>query len=248
MVAARLAQALGSARRVQSPYQGGVPVNASGAGLDPVRVLVVDDHPLFRDGIRERLGSGDESIVVIGEASDGMQAGSLVAALQPDVVLMDISMPDMNGIEATRLIHGQHPDVAVIILSVYDDDQYVHAAITAGASGYLLKTVEAQELRDSVMRVAHGDTALSAPVARTVLSWVAHPQQGAARISERELQVLRLVADGASNKAIGSALFLSTRTVEAHMRSIFDKLGVSSRTEAVTYAVRHHWIHLSDAD
>ncbi|MBI4936581.1 MAG: response regulator transcription factor [Actinobacteria bacterium] len=214
----------------------------------PVRVLVVDDHPLFRDGIRERLESGDDSIVVIGEASDGAQAGRLVTQLQPDVVLMDIAMPDVNGIEATRRIHGEHPDVAVIILSVYDDDQYVHAAITAGARGYLLKTVEAPELRDSVMRVSRGETALSPDVARTVLSLVAHPQPDAPRLSERELQVLRLAAHGASNKAIGSALFLSTRTVEAHMRSIFDKLGVSSRTEAVTYAVRHQWIQLSDDD
>ena len=218
------------------------------ATSDPIRVLVVDDHPLFRDGIRERLESGDGAIAVVGEAGDGTQAQALVATMRPDVVLMDISMPDMNGIEATRRIHALHPDVAVVILSVYDDDQYVHAAISAGASGYLLKTVEAAELRDSVTRVARGDTAFSPPVARTVLSWVANPPQEPPRISERELQVLRLVAGGASNKAIGTALFLSTRTVEAHMRSIFDKLGVSSRTEAVTCAVRHQWIRLSDAD
>jgi DNA-binding NarL/FixJ family response regulator len=223
-------------------------MSASDERTNPIRVLIVDDHPLFRDGIRERLESGDGTIAVIGEASDGSQAHSVVAALAPDVVLMDISMPGMNGIEATRLIHGEFPDVAIIILSVYDDNQYVHAAITAGARGYLLKTVEAHELRDSVTRVANGETALSPPVARTVLSWVAHPQPDTPQLSERELQVLELAAQGASNKAIGTALFLSTRTVEAHMRSIFDKLGVSSRTEAVTYAVRHQWIQLSDAD
>ena len=223
-------------------------MKASDESTNAIRVLIVDDHPLFRDGIRERLESGDGTIVVIGEAGDGRQAHSLVAALTPDVVLMDISMPGMNGIEATRLIHGEFPDIAIIILSVYDDDQYVHAAITAGASGYLLKTVEAHELRESVTRVANGETVLSPPVARTVLSWVAHPQADTPQLSERELQVLELAAQGSSNKAIGSALFLSTRTVEAHMRSIFDKLGVSSRTEAVTYAVRHQWIQLSDAD
>ncbi|MCX6432270.1 MAG: response regulator transcription factor [Actinobacteria bacterium] len=223
-------------------------MNASGARTSPIRVLIVDDHPLFRDGIRERLESGDGSIVVIGEAGDGNQALALVATLTPDVVLMDISMPGMNGIEATRLIHGEFPDVAIIILSVYDDDQYVHAAITAGASGYLLKTVEAAELRNSVTRVANGETALSPPVARTVLSWVANPPPESPQLSDRERQVLELAAQGASNKTIANALFLSTRTVEAHMRTIFDKLGVSSRTEAVTYAVRHQWIQLSDAD
>lgn len=220
----------------------------AGGTTAPIRVLIVDDHPLYRDGIRERLESSDGAIAVIGEAGDGRQAQEMVAALKPHVVLMDISMPDVNGIEATRAIHRDAPDVAVIILSVYDDEQYVHAAITAGASGYLLKTVDAQQLRDSVTRVAKGETALSPPVARTVMSMVSQPKDDERHLSERELQVLELAAHGASNKSIGASLFLSTRTVEAHMRSIFDKLGVSSRTEAVTYAVRHQLIHLSDAD
>jgi DNA-binding NarL/FixJ family response regulator len=223
-------------------------MKASGEDAEAIRVLIVDDHPLYRDGIRERLESDTEVITVVGEASDGRQAYTMVAALNPDVVLMDISMPEVNGIDATRSIHADFPEVAVIILSVYDDDQYVHAAITAGASGYLLKTVEAQELRDAVTRVAHGDTALSPVVARSVLSMVAHPKDDEHQLSDRELQVLNLAARGASNRSIGTALFLSPRTVEAHMRSIFDKLGVSSRTEAVTYAVRHQWIQLSDAD
>jgi DNA-binding NarL/FixJ family response regulator len=223
-------------------------MKASGEHAEPIRVLIVDDHPLYRDGIRERLEWNKEAITVVGEASDGRQAHAMVAALNPDVVLMDISMPEVNGIDATRSIHADFPDVAVIILSVYDDDQYVHAAITAGASGYLLKTVEAQELRDAVTRVAHGDTALSPVVARTVLSMVAHPREDERQLSDRELQVLHLAARGASNRSIATALFLSPRTVEAHMRSIFEKLGVSSRTEAVTYAVRHQLIELSDAD
>jgi DNA-binding NarL/FixJ family response regulator len=221
-------------------------MKASGADAGHIRVLIVDDHPLYRDGIHERLEAGDTSIVVVGEAGDGKQAHAMVAALTPDVVLMDISMPEVNGLDATRAIRADFPDVAVIILSVYDDDQYVHAAITAGASGYLLKTVEAQELRDSVTRVARGGTALSPMVARTVMWMVAHPNDDARQLTDRELQVLQLAARGASNKSIGAALFLSPRTVEAHMRSIFEKLGVSSRTEAVTYAVRHQLIVLSD--
>jgi DNA-binding NarL/FixJ family response regulator len=161
---------------------------------------------------------------------------------------MDISMPEVNGIEATRLLREDDPDVAVVILSAYDDAQYVHAALAAGATGNQLKTVDAHELRDSVTRVALGETALSPPVARRVLSWVAHPQQDPPQLSDRELQVLGLAARGASNKSISKDLSVSTRTVEAHMRSIFDKLGVSSRTEAVIYAVRHQWIQLSDDD
>lgn len=223
-------------------------MKASEMSAEPIRVLIVDDHPLFRAGIRERLESGDDTIRVIGEAGDGRQARGMVAALQPDVVLMDISMPDVNGIEATRLLRAEHPDVAVVILSAYDDAQYVRAALAAGAAGYLLKTVDARELRDSVTRVALGETALSPPVARQVLSWVAHPKADPPQLSGRELQVLELAAQGASNKTISKALLLSTRTVEAHMRTIFDKLGVSSRTEAVVYAVRHQWIQLSDDD
>lgn len=213
-----------------------------------IRVLIVDDHPIFRAGIRERLESDDGRILVVGEAGDGVQAHGLVMTLRPDVVLMDISMPNMNGIEATRLIHADAPGVAVIILSVYDDDQYVHAALAAGASGYLLKTVEAVELREAVVRVAGGDSALSPSIARKVLTRLSTPDPATTRLSERECQVLELAAAGATNKAIAKDLFLSTRTIEAHMRNIFDKLGVSSRTEAVTQAVSHHLIRLPHAN
>lgn len=215
---------------------------------DRIRVLIVDDHPLFRAGVREQLESGDGTIVVVGEAQDGAQAHDLVRALAPEVVLMDISMPGMNGIDATRRIRDDFPDVGVIILSVYDDDQYVSKAIESGACGYLLKTVEATELRESVKRVGRGESALSGSVARALLSRLSGPSGGSNPLTDRELEVLRIAARGASNKTIGNELFLSARTVEAHMRSIFEKLGASSRTEAVARAVRHHWIRMPDVD
>jgi len=191
---------------------------------------------------------GDGPIVVVGEAEDGLQAHDLVGTLRPDVVLIDISMPGMNGIDATRKIHADFPDVSIIILSVHDEDQYVQAALDAGASGYLLKTIEASELRGFIVGVAQGEPALSPSIARKVLSLLSGTPTDTNRLSERERQVLELAARGASNKAIAKELFMSTRTVEAHMRNIFDKLGVSSRTEAVTQAVRHQWIQLADVD
>lgn len=213
-----------------------------------VRVVIVDDHPIFRAGLRERLEDVDGQIEVVGEASDGLGACDLVERVQPRIVLMDIAMPGMTGIEATRMIHDRLPAVDVIILSVYDDEQYVQAALNAGASGYLLKTVEAGELRESVMRVARGGSALSPSVARQVLRRLSDRSANMNRLSEREKQVLELAARGAANKVIAKQLSLSSRTVDAHMRSIFDKLGVSSRTEAVIEGVRHHWIHLADVD
>ena len=214
---------------------------------DQIAVLVVDDHPLFRAGICDRIQSVDDSIVVVGEAGSGQEACEQIADSRPAVVLMDIAMPGMNGIEATRIISASWPEVAVIVLSVYDDDQYVQAALKAGAGGYLLKTVNAAELRESIRQVARGGSALSPAVMRTVLGHLTGSQPHPVALSARERQVLELVANGAANKAIAKELALSTRTVEAHMRNIFDKLGATSRTEAVTSALRLHSIRLPDA-
>ncbi|MFZ2227122.1 MAG: response regulator transcription factor [Candidatus Nanopelagicaceae bacterium] len=213
-----------------------------------IRVLVVDDHPIFRAGICERLKTVDDQITVVGEGNDGFQAYELAAKLRPQVILMDIAMPGMTGIEATRKISNDFPEIEIIILSVYDDDQYVNAALQAGASGYLLKTVEEGELRDAVIKVSNGGSALSATVARSVLSRISEQSHSGNGMSDRELQVLELAARGLTNKNIAKELFLSIRTVEAHMRNVFEKLGVSSRTEAVTHAVLHHLIRLTEKE
>lgn len=211
-----------------------------------IRTLVIDDHPIFRAGIIDRLlAKNDEiEIEIVGEGSDGFEAIKLAKKYHPHVILMDISMPGMNGIEATRKISSEFPEIEIIILSVYDDDQYINAALEAGASGYLLKSVEAQELRDSIINVASGGSALSPTIARKVLSRISRGGVDEHGLSEREIQVLHMVAKGSSNKSIARELFLSVRTVEAHLHNIFEELRVSSRTEAVTKAVINKWIVL----
>lgn len=214
----------------------------------PVRVVIADDHPLFRAGVRERLEQFPALVEVVGEAGDGEEAFAEASRLRPDVVLLDISMPRANGIEATRRIKAAHPEIGVLILTVYDDEQYIYALVDAGAAGYLLKTIGATDLVDAITRVWAGESVLSPPVARKVLARFA-TRPGAAVIhdaplTEREREVLRLAAQGESNKLIAIDLGLSVRTVHAHMRHIFDKLGVASRTEAVIAGARQGWLRL----
>ncbi len=173
------------------------------------------------------------------------------AGLQPDVALLDIAMPGLNGIEATRKIKAEWPQIGILILTVYDDEQYIHALIDAGAAGYLLKTTEGADLADAVRRIREGEAVLSPAITQKILRWMTQGGGTARRstsspLSEREREVLRLAAQGASNKLIASELDVSVRTVHAHMRHIFSKMGVASRTEAVMLGVREGWLKVGN--
>jgi DNA-binding NarL/FixJ family response regulator len=219
-----------------------------------IRVLLVDDHPLFRAGVRQRLCEHDPDLEVVGEAGNSRQAQEMVTLLAPDVVIMDIAMPGENGIDATRAIKALAPAVAVIILSLYDDVQYIEAAVEAGAAGYFLKTVKGPDLAAAVGSAHQGDTVLSPKVAgkvfRQLLPRLRGADQPAAfqQLSQRETEVLALVAPGAANKEIARSMGLSVRTVEAHLRNIFAKLLVGSRTEAVVFAVKAGLLRLEEVE
>jgi two-component system, NarL family, response regulator LiaR len=217
------------------------------------RVLIADDHPLMRAGLRERLEKAHAGIEVVGEASDGQEAYELAGRLHPDLVLLDIAMPNLNGIDAARQIKAAWPEIAILILTAYDDEQYVYALIEAGAAGYLLKTIDGAALADAVNRIEQGETVLSQEITEKLVSRIVHgessPSQRAANpLSEREREVLALAANGAGNKLIAHELQVSVRTVHAHMRNIFAKLGVASRTEAVMLGARQGWLDVDDRD
>ena len=211
-----------------------------------IHVLLADDHAVVRKGIRQFLEEADD-ITVVAEASDGAKALRLVEAHQPDVAVLDIRMPEVTGVEATRLIKERFPQVRVLVLTAYDDDPYVFALLQAGADGYVLKTASGDELVRAVRTVHQGGTALSPEIAaKVVRQATSHRPEGAAdqveTLTTRELDVLRLAARGLTNRAIGHRLGISHRTVQGHLASIYGKLRVNSRTEAVTEALRRGWI------
>ncbi|HWQ28366.1 MAG TPA: response regulator transcription factor [Dehalococcoidia bacterium] len=218
--------------------------------MEPIRVILADDHAVVRQGTRSILEQ-DRGIQVVGEAADGREAIDLASRLRPDVAIIDVRMPGMNGIEATRAIKQRCPATGVLVLTAYDDDPYVFALLEAGAAGYLLKDVSASELAAAVRRVHSGEAVLHPAVARKVLHrFVGRGAGGATRpeLSEREHEVLRLAARGLSNKEIARTLGLSPRTVQAHLNHIFVKLDVASRTEAVICGLRHGWLRLEDLE
>lgn len=212
-----------------------------------IRVLLADDHAVVRKGIRDFLDE-DEALSVIGEAGDGEEALTYIARDTPDVAVFDIQMPRLNGLEATRRVKREFPSVRVLILTAFDDDPYILAALQAGASGYLLKTSSPEELLRAVHAIAEGETALSPAVAKKLVRRAAGgvdaPGDIIEPLTDRELEVLRLAAAGLGNKQIGAELNISDRTVQGHLANIYAKLHVATRTEAVLFAVRHKWITL----
>jgi len=213
-----------------------------------IRVLLADDHVLVRQGIRQFLEEAGD-IEVVGEASNGEEALHLAEVHRPDLAVMDIHMPGGSGVEATRRIKERWPGMRVLVLTAYDDDPYVFALLQAGADGYVLKTASADELVRAVHSIHQGQSALSPEIAAKVIRQVKSGKPGAASdqvepLTERELDVIRLAAQGKTNRQIGIELGISHRTVQGHLASIYGKLDVNSRTEAVTEALRRGWILL----
>ncbi len=216
-----------------------------------IKVLVAEDHLITRQGIC-RLLEDENNLEVVGEAGNGEEAVQLVGELEPDVVIMDVAMPKLNGIEATRQIKLIRPATAVLILSAYDDDEYVFGLVEAGAAGYLLKTASGEELSRAIKAVNKGEPVLDPVIARKVLNRLRFPDKiprvarPAEHLSEREIDIIKLAARGMSNKDIADELHLSRRTIEGNLRTIFNKLGVGSRTEAVMQAVGRGWLTLEE--
>ena len=201
-----------------------------------IRVVIVDDHPVVRAGLVALVDAADD-IEVVGTASTGLEAVQVAGALAPDVVLMDLRMPELDGDEATARIVAANPATRVVILTTYESDDAILSAIEAGASGYLLKAAPEAELIAGVRAVAAGEVALAPGVAALLVKRAAAPAPAGPALSARELEVLRLVAQGLSNRAIGEKLFLGEATVKTHLLHAFAKLEVSDRTRAVTRAM-----------
>ena len=199
-----------------------------------IRVLVADDHPVVRAGIVALLQSADD-IEVVGQASTGTEAVELALSLEPEIVLMDLRMPDLTGDEATAVILARRPGIRIVVLTTYESDENILTAIEAGASGYLLKAAPQEEILAGIRSVARGEVALAPSIAAMLVKRVSTPK---VTLSPRETEVLRLVASGNSNPAIAAALFVSEATVKTHLLHAFEKLSVSDRTHAVTRAMQ----------
>ena len=207
-----------------------------------IRVLVVDDHPVVRHGLTAIMGY-EPDIEVVGDAADGEEAVRLILERRPDVVLLDLRLPKLDGVEVMRQVRAQAPQVRFLVLTTYDTDEYIGPALAAGAQGYLLKDALPDELARGVRAVMRGAAALEPEVAARLLERMAEGERGD-ELSERELEVLRLLVAGASNKSIAAQLSLSENTIKTHISRIFAKLGVQSRAEAVAVALQRGLVPL----
>jgi len=214
--------------------------------MEPVKVLVVDDHALFRRGIVTVLAN-QENISVVGEANNGLEAIEKAAELAPDVIVMDLNMPQCNGLEATQVLQARMPQINILVLTVSENEADLFRAIKFGATGYILKNTEPEELVQAIAHIAQGGVIISPVMAAKLLTEFKGSATGVkakaavdeeAALSPREDEVLRLVAQGATNKEIADSLFISENTVKTHLRNIMDKLHLANRSQAAAYAVK----------
>ena len=210
--------------------------------LDVINLIIVEDHPIYRLGLATRIETMGGPIKLVGQAADGPEAIALVNTLKPDVVLMDLKMPGMSGIEASRIILESNPEVKIIVLSAGDDMKDINDVLQVGVSAYLTKSVSVEDLVKGIYKVMEGESAFSPEIAKSLLGILKKPSVEISSLSPREEQILEEMAKGWTNKKIAQELYLSVRTVEAHVSQIFRKLGVTTRTEAVTRAIRENLI------
>ena len=213
-----------------------------------IKILIADDHAAVRSGTRESLQTAPD-IEVVGEAVDGEEAVILAGELQPDIIMMDIQMPNLNGIEATIKVKEKYPEIAVLILTAFDNDQYLYALLNAGAAGYLLKSMRAQELIEAIRAVYAGESALHPAIARRVIQRLAEPDphgQPEMLLSQMELEILKMAASGVNNRNIAEKIRVSPRELHMHLENIFSKLNVASRTEAVLSGLKKGLVSQQD--
>ena len=219
--------------------------------MDKIKILIADDHPMIRTGLHSLLDM-EEDLEVVGEASDGEEAVTLAGKLRPDVIIMDIVMPKLNGVEATKLIKRETPTTTVIILTAYTDIDYILGLLEAGASGYILKDAHGNELVDAIRAVRSGESVLDPVVTRKLLERVVEQpdtvlnSQPPTPLTPREIEILELASEGLSNKDIANQLSLSLRTVKAHLTNIFSKMGCGSRTDAIIKGLKAGYITLNE--